>query len=555
MTRALLLLLFLLAAPPAARAESPAEAAWRQGLEAARENRLEEALQHFRETVRLDPGHAPAHLELAFLLEQRGLAEAALSHADRALRLDPADAWSLPTMNLFRSRALLLRGRLLSRLQRPGASEAWQAAPDTAPPEFLDPWFALAREALDRGDLEAGAVWTQAAVEASIVPTRVPSDVTVWGPGYLRVDLPGGGVAWTRSLRLGVDRQWNLHRVGGGSLGLRLPDGSYGMTVGRDGSVNVYKEDSLRESGGDSAVPSRIGRLPVFLVDPATLKPGPGGLLVSSQAHPQEAPLGPTEISEIMVGFRQATPHDGGAFERLVAASEDAAWLVRALPFATRSDAVAVLARLQDGPLEPLARARLGALYFVSFQAARRPEDLHEARAQWNELRTLRPDLQFVAVNLASAALLDHRFDEAAAHLDGLAREHPQRELPRRLLVQLAMALRRWDEALAAADDLARAFPHHPFPGYARAEILARQDRRTEALAVLDALLAEHPLLVEPRFLKARLLGRSGDIRGQRQELELLLEMDPTHVAARTLLADLLDRLGEHERAKQVRGE
>ena len=56
-----------------------------------RQDRYDEAIYHFRETVRLDPYHASAHFNLAVLLEGRERFEEARSHYAAVLRLQPGD--------------------------------------------------------------------------------------------------------------------------------------------------------------------------------------------------------------------------------------------------------------------------------------------------------------------------------------------------------------------------------------------------------------------------------------------------------------------------------
>jgi len=118
------------------------------------------------------------------------------------------------------------------------------------------------------------------------------------------------------------------------------------------------------------------------------------------------------------------------------------------------SDQIALLAPMAEGPMAPLAQARLAALYFGRFQASRRLEDLQEARRRWQSLRRSHPDLQFPALNLATIALLDRQFDEATALLTGLRDAHSARTLPDTLLIQLLMVL---------AAVLARWIPILPF--------------------------------------------------------------------------------------------
>jgi Flp pilus assembly protein TadD len=56
-----------------------------------RQRRHDEAVHHFRETVRLDPYHANAHLNLAVLLEDRERFEEARGHYTESFRIQLGD--------------------------------------------------------------------------------------------------------------------------------------------------------------------------------------------------------------------------------------------------------------------------------------------------------------------------------------------------------------------------------------------------------------------------------------------------------------------------------
>lgn len=509
-----------------ASASFPAEAAFRLGNLALASGRPREAAERYLEALRRDPDQAMTHYNLALALDALGRTTEALSHVERALELDPPEAWNLvravtrgrhaalevTPVNLLRSRALVQRGRMLRALGRSDEGESWQAAADTAGTEPLDPLLRLGEAAALRRDTGEAALWLEAFLESSIEPTGVASDVAVWGPGAIRVTMPGGRIEEVRTLRLGVEPSGRLIRVGGGSLGIRLPGGSHGMEVGRDGTVRVWQEGAR--------VPRAVGRLPLD-----------------------------REGVELLAGYRERDPRAARAWALLRGLGPEIESLVRVLPFLPSSRQVELLAPLADGPLAPLVRARLGTLYFRQFQVAHRLEDLHEARRQWQALRRGYPDLQFPILNLATLALLERQFDEVRELLEALRDKHPDRTLPDQLLVQLHMARQDWQAATAAADEQLRRTPNAPFPQLAKAEILAARDLKPEALAATEALLARNPGLVEARYLLVRLLGRMGNLQRQQDELERLLELDPTPYRARRMLASLLDRLGRTEAA------
>lgn len=496
--------------------ELPAEAGYRLGVLALRDRRPGDARRRFEATLKREPDHALARYHLALALEAEGKPAEALAQVDRVLALDPAAAYGLvrnltqgrtdtlelAPVNLVRAQALILQGRLRQALGRTDAGASWQAASDLAPAELLEPLLNLAQAAQDPGE---AALWLQAFLESSVEPTGVTADLAVWGPGGIRV----GETEVVRSLRLGVDRDGRLIRVGGGPLGVRLPADSHGLTVDRDGMVRAWQQDRQHA----------VGRL--RLVGDA----------------------------EVLSGFRERDPRAARGWELAHQLGPDTERLLRMLPFLPASSQIPLLAELVDTPLAPLARARLGALYFGQFQARRRMEDLHEARRQWTELQALRPDLQFPRMNLATAALMDGNFEEARTLLrEGSA----ERSLPVRLELQLAMAQGQWERATEAAARYRERFPHDPYPRFAQAEILAAQDRKAEALAVADEMLALNPGLVEARYLRVRLLGRMGDLKRQKAELEALLELDPSPYRAQRLLGTLLDRTGETARALEL---
>jgi len=512
-----------------ARRQLPAEADFRLGNLELRAGRPGRAVRHYQQTLRLDPDRALAHYHLALALEQLGHPDRALPHLDRALALDPPEpqdlvrtvtrglhaALEVTPVNLVRSRALLARGRVLQALGRAEASEDWQACSDSGGGQTSESLFHLGQAAVDRGDVGEAALWLQAFLENSVEPTGLDVDLTVWGQGTIQAWLPDGRTQQVRSVRLSVDPQGRLGCGGGATLGVRLPAQAFGMQVDREGVVRVWQPEAR--------MPRAVGRL----------------TLSSDQV-------------QLLSGYREADPLAPRAWATLASLGSEIEQLVMVLPFLPPSTQVGTLAPLSEGPLAPLAQARLGSLYFNRFQASRRIEDLHEARRRWQALRHSNPDLQFPVLNLATVALLERQFDEVTALLTGLRDAHPSRTLPDILLIQLLLALREEDACLLACDRLLERTPHAPFPRLARAEVLAARNDREAALVETEALLAENPDLVEGHYLLVRLLGRQGNVQRQQAELERLLGLDPTPYRARRMLAALLDRLGQTPRALEL---
>ena len=52
-------------------------------------DRLEEAVRHYREVLRFDPGHARAHFNMAVAMGRLGRHAEAVAHLEAALRIDP----------------------------------------------------------------------------------------------------------------------------------------------------------------------------------------------------------------------------------------------------------------------------------------------------------------------------------------------------------------------------------------------------------------------------------------------------------------------------------
>src|SRR5262245_55772893 len=93
---ACLLLPAALTAEGTPRAPTPAEAAWQRGQLALDRDRLEEALGHYRSSLRLDPDFAPARLSLAAAHIALGQDKEALPHLAAYLRACPEHALVRP---------------------------------------------------------------------------------------------------------------------------------------------------------------------------------------------------------------------------------------------------------------------------------------------------------------------------------------------------------------------------------------------------------------------------------------------------------------------------
>lgn len=86
-----------------------------------------------------------------------------------------------------------------------------------------------------------------------LVETGQPYDLAIEGKGFLAVELPNGGVAFTRDghLRLGPDG-YLVHAGSGYPLagGIALPEGAAGLTIQPDGRVMARLADGTEEEIG-----------------------------------------------------------------------------------------------------------------------------------------------------------------------------------------------------------------------------------------------------------------------------------------------------------------
>ncbi|MGL4549752.1 MAG: tetratricopeptide repeat protein [Gemmataceae bacterium] len=113
--RRLLILLILLTSLPAARADGPGEKAYLAGQKAMEADRFDEAIGQFRLSLRLSPGHAPAHLGLAACCLAQGREPDAAGHLQDYLAACPGHfliRWHLADVLLRLARPGEARGQL-----------------------------------------------------------------------------------------------------------------------------------------------------------------------------------------------------------------------------------------------------------------------------------------------------------------------------------------------------------------------------------------------------------------------------------------------------------
>jgi len=113
------------------------------GIVFGEEGRLEEAISHFSEALRLNPDYAKAHLSMGIALGRQGKIEGAVSHFSEALRLNPGLAGAHLGMGV----ALRRQGKINQAIDH--FSEALRLNPDLA-----EPYFHLGNMLLQQGRIK-----------------------------------------------------------------------------------------------------------------------------------------------------------------------------------------------------------------------------------------------------------------------------------------------------------------------------------------------------------------------------------------------------------------
>jgi Flp pilus assembly protein TadD len=98
----LLLLVVVFAAPAAADERTDARAQVKFGIKVAQLGLWREALAHWERAVKLDPTYAPAYNNLAIGYEQQGDFEKARNAYQKALELNPNNAYIKQNYELFK---------------------------------------------------------------------------------------------------------------------------------------------------------------------------------------------------------------------------------------------------------------------------------------------------------------------------------------------------------------------------------------------------------------------------------------------------------------------
>jgi flagellar basal-body rod protein FlgF len=132
--------------------------------------------------------------------------------------------------------------------------------------------------------MQASAISTKS---GSVNDTGRDLDVALSNNGYLAVQTPDGGEAYTRNGSIDVDAAGNLTINGNPVLGeggpIVLPENT-SVTIGEDGTISILPPDSV--------LSAPIDKLKLVKADPAELTKNEAGLIVSRGGDP--LPVDPT---------------------------------------------------------------------------------------------------------------------------------------------------------------------------------------------------------------------------------------------------------------------
>jgi flagellar basal-body rod protein FlgF len=124
--------------------------------------------------------------------------------------------------------------------------------------------------------LDYGAVHDASA--GAFQPTENPLDVMIDGPGYLSVEAPGGGTAYTRAGYIKVLESGELATAGGQKV---LGEGGKPITVPADSAGRLSIDGDGTVMGPDGP----LGRITVTTFDEANLDPRGDGLMNGAQGR------------------------------------------------------------------------------------------------------------------------------------------------------------------------------------------------------------------------------------------------------------------------------
>ena len=136
----------------------------------------------------------------------------------------------------------------------------------------------------------------------SMQNTERALDLAIEGKGFFQISLPDGGTGYTRTGSFSVNQDGELVTSQGYSLdpAINIPQGSTGLTIGRDGTVSAV-------TGGSS---TQVGNLQlVDFVNPTGLEAMGGNLYAETVASgaPQQATPGTNGVGEVLQGVLESS--------------------------------------------------------------------------------------------------------------------------------------------------------------------------------------------------------------------------------------------------------
>ena len=137
----------------------------------------------------------------------------------------------------------------------------------------------------------------------SLQNTERSLDMAIEGRGFFQVTMPDGSIGYTRAGSFSLNQDGQLVTAQGYSVepAINIPQGSTGLTVGRDGTV------SISAPGGGV---TQVGNLQlVDFINPAGLQAAGGNMFretVASGAALQSAP-GQNGVGEVLQGVLEAS--------------------------------------------------------------------------------------------------------------------------------------------------------------------------------------------------------------------------------------------------------
>jgi flagellar basal-body rod protein FlgG len=130
--------------------------------------------------------------------------------------------------------------------------------------------------------------------------TEQPLDLAIRGAGFFEVNLPDGGVAYTRAGSLQLDRDGRLSTAQGHALapGLQIPPDATAITIDASGVLRVTLPDE--------AQPVEIGQLELAsFINPGGLRPLGDNLYAATEhsGEPQSGKPGERGLGSVAQGF------------------------------------------------------------------------------------------------------------------------------------------------------------------------------------------------------------------------------------------------------------